>query len=44
MSVDTHKFGMASKGTSVVLFSDRDIRQHMFTGITGEGSRVRGRG
>ena len=34
MSVDTHKFGMAHKGTSVVLFSSRDIRQHMFTGIT----------
>ncbi|GAX84109.1 hypothetical protein CEUSTIGMA_g11532.t1 [Chlamydomonas eustigma] len=34
MSVDTHKFGMAHKGTSVVLYADREIRQHQFTGIT----------
>jgi sphinganine-1-phosphate aldolase len=34
MSVDTHKFGMAHKGTSVVLYRDPAIRQHQFTGIT----------
>ncbi|KAK9822584.1 hypothetical protein WJX74_007398 [Apatococcus lobatus] len=34
MSIDTHKFGMAHKGTSVVLYSSRDIRKHQFTQIT----------
>lgn len=34
MSVDTHKFGMAHKGTSVVLYRHPDIRKHQFTGIT----------
>ncbi|GAB4817396.1 hypothetical protein N2152v2_004442 [Parachlorella kessleri] len=34
MSVDTHKFGMAHKGTSVVLFRDASIRRHQFTSIT----------
>ncbi len=27
MSVDTHKYGYASKGTSVVLYRDRALRK-----------------
>eukprot|EP00198_Chlamydomonas_reinhardtii_P008126 XP_001697463.1 predicted protein [Chlamydomonas reinhardtii] len=34
MSVDTHKFGMAHKGTSVVLYRHPELRQHQFTRIT----------
>ena len=34
MSVDTHKFGMAHKGTSVVLYRNADIRRHQYTRIT----------
>lgn len=34
MSVDTHKFGMAHKGTSVVLYRSPEIRRHQFTAIT----------
>lgn len=34
MSVDTHKFGMAHKGTSVVLYRSADIRRHQYTRIT----------
>ncbi|EFN56217.1 hypothetical protein CHLNCDRAFT_144988 [Chlorella variabilis] len=34
MSVDTHKFGMAHKGTSVVLYRSKDIRRHQYTSIT----------
>jgi sphinganine-1-phosphate aldolase len=34
MSVDTHKFGMAHKGTSVVLYSSPAIRRHQFTSVT----------
>ncbi|KAK9813985.1 hypothetical protein WJX73_007983 [Symbiochloris irregularis] len=34
MSVDTHKFGMAHKGTSVVLYRNADIRRHQYTGVT----------
>lgn len=34
MSVDTHKFGMAHKGTSVVLYRSKDIRKHQYTSIT----------
>ncbi len=34
MSVDTHKFGMAHKGTSVVLYRNADIRRHQYTSIT----------
>lgn len=34
MSVDTHKFGMAHKGTSVVLYNDRSLRQYQYTKIT----------
>lgn len=34
MSVDTHKFGMAHKGTSVVLYHDPALRKHQYTSIT----------
>ena len=34
MSVDTHKFGMAHKGTSVVLYRNTAIRRHQYTRIT----------
>ncbi|KAG2440214.1 hypothetical protein HXX76_004326 [Chlamydomonas incerta] len=34
ISVDTHKFGMAHKGTSVVLYRSPELRQHQFTRIT----------
>ncbi|EIE26884.1 PLP-dependent transferase [Coccomyxa subellipsoidea C-169] len=34
MSVDTHKFGMAHKGTSVVLYRSKDIRRHQYTRVT----------
>eukprot|EP00878_Enallax_costatus_P033408 GHUV01036837.1.p1 GENE.GHUV01036837.1~~GHUV01036837.1.p1 ORF type:complete len:313 (+),score=53.53 GHUV01036837.1:569-1507(+) len=34
MSVDTHKFGMAHKGTSVILYRSPNIRRHQFTAIT----------
>lgn len=34
MSVDTHKFGMAHKGTSVVLYRDASLRAHQFTAVT----------
>ena len=34
MSVDTHKFGMAHKGTSVVLYHSKDLRQYQYTKIT----------
>ncbi|KAG2454973.1 hypothetical protein HYH02_000799 [Chlamydomonas schloesseri] len=34
MSVDTHKFGMAHKGTSVVLYRTPELRRHQFTQIT----------
>src|SRR5665213_3324612 len=30
ISADTHKFGFAAKGTSVVLYRDRDIRQYQY--------------
>lgn len=33
MSVDTHKFGMAHKGTSVVLYRSPDVRRHQFTQV-----------
>ena len=32
--VDTHKFGMAHKGTSVVLYHSPDLRQYQYTSIT----------
>lgn len=34
MSVDTHKFGMAHKGTSVVLYHSKELRQYQYTSIT----------
>ncbi len=34
MSVDTHKFGLAQKGTSVVLYRSKDIRRHQYTRVT----------
>ncbi len=30
MSADTHKFGYAAKGTSVVLYRDRDLRRYQY--------------
>ena len=30
MSVDTHKYGYAAKGTSVVLYRDEELRSHQF--------------
>lgn len=33
MSADTHKFGFAPKGTSVVLYSSREIRIHQWTSV-----------
>lgn len=33
MSVDTHKFGMAHKGTSVVLYRSAAVRRHQFTQV-----------
>lgn len=30
MSIDTHKYGYAPKGTSVVLYRDRDLRHHQY--------------
>jgi glutamate/tyrosine decarboxylase-like PLP-dependent enzyme len=30
MSADTHKYGYAAKGTSVVLYRDRDLRRYQF--------------
>ncbi|HUC36743.1 MAG TPA: aminotransferase class V-fold PLP-dependent enzyme [Acidimicrobiales bacterium] len=30
MSADTHKFGYAAKGASVVLYRDRDLRQYQY--------------
>ncbi|GLI59245.1 hypothetical protein VaNZ11_001091, partial [Volvox africanus] len=34
MSVDTHKYGQAHKGTSVVLYSCLELRAHQYTRIT----------
>lgn len=34
MSVDTHKFGLAHKGSSVVLYCSKDIRRHQYTRVT----------
>ncbi|KAK9826850.1 hypothetical protein WJX81_007792 [Elliptochloris bilobata] len=34
MSVDTHKFGMAHKGTSVVLYRSAALRRHQYTRVT----------
>jgi glutamate/tyrosine decarboxylase-like PLP-dependent enzyme len=40
MSVDTHKFGMAHKGTSVVLYRSPDVRRHQFTQVKGRGTEI----
>ena len=34
MSMDTHKFAMGHKGTSVVLYRSREIRRHQYTAVT----------
>lgn len=34
MSVDTHKFGLAHKGTSVVLYHSKALRRFQYLGIT----------
>jgi sphinganine-1-phosphate aldolase len=34
MSVDTHKYGQAHKGSSVVLYHSPAVRKHQFTSIT----------
>lgn len=34
MSVDSHKFGMAHKGTSIVLYRNAALRRHQYTKIT----------
>ncbi|KAL3818707.1 hypothetical protein ACJIZ3_004612 [Penstemon smallii] len=34
ISVDVHKYGLAPKGTSVVLYRDHEIRKHQFVAVT----------
>ncbi|CAA2984325.1 sphingosine-1-phosphate lyase [Olea europaea subsp. europaea] len=34
ISVDVHKYGLAPKGTSVILYRDHDIRKHQFVAVT----------
>ncbi|XP_042058061.1 sphingosine-1-phosphate lyase [Salvia splendens] len=34
ISVDVHKYGLAPKGTSVVLYRDHDIRKNQFVAVT----------
>ncbi|XP_030960514.1 sphingosine-1-phosphate lyase isoform X1 [Quercus lobata] len=34
ISVDVHKYGLAPKGTSVVLYKNHDIRKHQFVAVT----------
>ncbi|CAA0833738.1 Sphingosine-1-phosphate lyase [Striga hermonthica] len=34
ISVDVHKYGLAPKGTSVVLYRNRDLRKHQFVAVT----------
>ncbi|KAJ8547733.1 hypothetical protein K7X08_011319 [Anisodus acutangulus] len=34
ISVDVHKYGLALKGTSVVLYRNREIRKHQFVAVT----------
>ncbi len=34
MSVDTHKYGYAAKGTSVVLYRGHELRQHQYYTVT----------
>jgi len=38
MSVDTHKYGQAHKGSSVALYRSPAIRKHQFTSITATGA------
>ncbi|XP_011624881.1 sphingosine-1-phosphate lyase isoform X2 [Amborella trichopoda] len=34
ISVDVHKYGLGPKGTSVVLYRNREIRKHQFVAVT----------
>ncbi|XP_073139190.1 sphingosine-1-phosphate lyase isoform X2 [Henckelia pumila] len=34
ISVDVHKYGLAPKGTSVILYRNHDIRKHQFVAVT----------
>ncbi|KAK9934336.1 hypothetical protein M0R45_021484 [Rubus argutus] len=34
ISADVHKYGLAPKGTSIVLYRDHDIRKHQFVAVT----------
>ncbi|XP_060214231.1 sphingosine-1-phosphate lyase isoform X2 [Lycium barbarum] len=34
ISVDVHKYGLAPKGTSVVLYRNREIRKHQFVAVS----------
>lgn len=34
ISIDTHKYGLAPKGSSVVLFRSKELRRHMFCAAT----------
>lgn len=34
MSVDTHKFGMAHKGTSIVLYRSKELRRYQYSTVT----------
>ncbi|XP_042506262.1 sphingosine-1-phosphate lyase [Macadamia integrifolia] len=34
ISADVHKYGLAPKGTSIVLYRNREIRKHQFVAIT----------
>ncbi|XP_057755664.1 sphingosine-1-phosphate lyase [Arachis stenosperma] len=34
ISVDVHKYGLAPKGTSIVLYRDHEIRKHQFVAVT----------
>ena len=34
MSIDTHKYGLAPKGSSVVLYRSAELRKHQFVAVT----------
>ena len=34
MSVDTHKYGLAQKGSSVLLYANAELRRHQYTAVT----------
>jgi len=34
ISIDTHKYGMSAKGSSVILFKNKDLRKHMYFSTT----------